>query len=87
MAMQVLPVGGIYTAMEEEKRRAEEERIRKDMEEAAKRSGCCPSCGNIVSSLFLWVRRSFHLFVHHFLIDLEKLGYIKKCVGAILLPC
>ena len=48
--MQVLPVGGIYSAMEEEKRRAEAERLRKEMEEAAKKSGCCPHCGNIVST-------------------------------------
>jgi len=46
-SMQVLPVGGIYTAMEEEKKKAEEERLRKEMEEAAKRSGCCPACNNI----------------------------------------
>jgi len=47
IAMQVLPVGGIYTAMEEEKRRAEEERLKKEMMEAAKKSGCCPHCNNI----------------------------------------
>eukprot|EP00088_Acartia_fossae_P014202 TRINITY_DN17579_c0_g1_i1.p1 TRINITY_DN17579_c0_g1~~TRINITY_DN17579_c0_g1_i1.p1 ORF type:complete len:228 (-),score=68.03 TRINITY_DN17579_c0_g1_i1:386-1024(-) len=71
MAMQVLPVGGIYTAMEEEKRRAEEERIRKDMEEAAKRSGCCPSCGNItVGNDFVELSK-----------DLRVHKYCLKCAG------
>ncbi len=56
--MQVLPVGGIYSAMEEEKRRAEEERLRKEMEEAAKKSGCCPQCGKIVSIKFSCCRGS-----------------------------
>ncbi|XP_023324100.1 cysteine and glycine-rich protein 1 [Eurytemora carolleeae] len=44
VVMQVLPVGGIYTALEEEKRRAEEERRRKEMEERARKEGGCPSC-------------------------------------------
>ena len=56
--MQVLPVGGIYTAMEEEKKKAEGERLRKEMEEAAKRSGCCPACNNIVS-IFLYSNNIF----------------------------
>ena len=50
--MQVLPVGGIYTALEEEKRRAEEERRRKEMEERARKEGGCPSCCTMVGWVF-----------------------------------
>merc|ERR1711962_350263 len=46
MAMQVLPVGGLYNAIEEEKRRAQEELLRQEMEERARNSGGCPACGN-----------------------------------------
>ncbi len=44
MPMQVLPVGGIYTAIEEEKRRKLEEARRKELEERAKKEGGCPTC-------------------------------------------
>ena len=44
MPMQVLPVGGIYTAIEEEKRRRLEEARRKELEERAKKEGGCPTC-------------------------------------------
>jgi len=37
VAMQVLPVGGLYSALEEEKRRAREEAMRREMEERAKK--------------------------------------------------
>ena len=56
VVMQVLPVGGIYTALEEAKRRAEEERIRKEMEERARKEGGCPACCTMVGSVFTLIR-------------------------------
>ena len=46
--MQVLPVGGLYSALEEEKRRAREEAMRREMEERAKKEGGCPTCCTMV---------------------------------------
>lgn len=57
--MQVLPVGGIYTALEEEKRRAEEERRRKEMEERARKEGGCPSCCTMVGWVFILDKDQF----------------------------
>lgn len=58
--MQVLPVGGIYTAIEEEKRRAEEERRRREAEERAKSSGGCPVCLSMVKYIRITkVRNNF----------------------------
>jgi len=42
--MQVLPVGGIYTALEEDKRRAEEERLARERRECANRKDGCQTC-------------------------------------------
>jgi len=42
--MQVLPVGGTYTAIEEEKRRAEQERLARERKEGARQNGGCPAC-------------------------------------------
>jgi len=70
VVMQVLPVGGIYTAMEEEKRRALEESMRKEMEARARREGGCPGCGSKATG--------------EDCVELSSLRFHKKCLRCTL---